>query len=235
MTTRPSRTKTACVVLALLAGCGDDPTEGPAGPDAAPAADNGVHTCGKPLVYLNFTGATIVQGATDDATRDQSSQFGFTAEPVSDASFVSTVEGDVFARLAELGIPATRTRPPTGDYLMVVFDDDASDWPTDPYPLSISPWDCGDVNPRNLNLIDVAGHRQLFSTQQVDHSVLYGVGISAGLDIVTAAADPNNCMVVSRLLAECRFTGEVATNGQHCRSTRQDQRALLVDAYGCPP
>ena len=45
-------------------------------------------------------------------------------EPVSDAGFVSTVEGDVFARLAELGIPATRTRPPTGDYLMVVFDDD---------------------------------------------------------------------------------------------------------------
>jgi hypothetical protein len=221
-------------VLAVLAACGDDGAA--PGPDAALLADNGVATCGKPVVYLDFTGATITLAAADDATRDQGINFGFTAQPVADAGWVATVEGDVFARLAALSIPATRTRPTSGEYTMVVFDDDVSDWPggTASSPPSLATIDCGDANPHNLQRINVRGHAGLGSPHVAAHSVMFVLGVGAGLDVVSSAVDADNCLIVDRLVEDCQLVGDVMTTGRACSVTRQDQRALLTAALGCP-
>lgn len=228
-------TRSSLLVL-LVAACGDNTVvvAPDAAPDAPSVAENGIATCGKPVVFLNFTGVTITEAASDDAARDEGINFGFTAEPVADPAVVATARADVFARLAALGIPAVTTRPAGGDYTMVVFDDDPSDWPGNP-PPSIATIDCGDLNKRNVQRINIPGHTQFGGTSRIEHSVLFTLAIGAGLDVVAAGVDADNCLIASDLLDECAFSSSVTTTGNACGSTTQDQLALLAAAYGCAP
>ncbi len=179
----------------LLAACGsrlggpESPTDGDADgpvidPDTQPA-------CKKRQLFLSFEGETLSDGAASDAKTNIASWMTVTtatsppyhAGVATRAAEIQAIVDDATARISPF-TTVTTMRPPTGDYMMVVFGGT-------PAAMGssfgfVQELDCGD-QVRN----DVAWVSDAFPAGRIVDSIVGSIGFGIGL---TATTDPTDCM-----------------------------------------
>lgn len=152
---------------------------------ASTSTDDG-NTTGDPLdaamvVFVNFDGVVLVAAATDDATIDQSVLADDTGMPLGPYG-VGPKRDQIMTALAGYFAPfdvgVTATRPPSGDYTMIVVT------PTNPFGggvLGISPLDCDDANHRTVGLV-FGSIDDGFSADDVGATIAHVVADGLGLE-----------------------------------------------------
>jgi hypothetical protein len=165
-----------------------DPVDGaPATVDAAPACSNGR------VIYLNFDGQSLTQGATSNSKANVASWMNkatgaappYRAGTADRDAQIQTIVDGVTQQLSSFPITVVTTRPPTGDYVMVLFGGVQTDVGSN-FSVAVQELDCNDPN-RN----DVAWLTGNVIGQRAINTTLGAVGFGLGL---TATSDPNDCM-----------------------------------------
>ncbi len=158
------------------------------------------------VVYLNFEGVELAQGAADDAATNttQISELAGTWSAI-DAGRAATVLAGIEALYAPFAIDVTDARPAAGPYTMVVV---AAGAPPFPGAGGLALSDCDDMNPSNVAVVfddPVAA----YSTQQLINIAGFQIGVTHGLNPVEGSDDD---MMTSVLGEEERsFTAACAT------------------------
>ncbi|HRC54272.1 MAG: hypothetical protein IPI49_16885 [Myxococcales bacterium] len=226
---RAVRLAAALGLLVSQGACGDDSGD----PDEVLLrADNGVPLCGKPVVYLNFEGVSLLKGAADDARANVSEAPDFPESGLEIAPYANTAERDQLLdildiKLASLRIPVMHTRPRSGDYFMLVF---LSKFTVE-VPSARTTFNCGYTNPNTIGFLNTAFYTIHGGQPFIAHGALNVIGRAVGLDAVASAVAPANCMVNDDFLASCTFSPVSSTKGP-CATGAQDQVALLA-AMAC--
>jgi hypothetical protein len=115
------------------------------------------------IIYLNFEGVTVTQGAISDATRNLSPVCGGVSAPFDSAPFgdrnqaIATIVSEMQRLLDGLNIALTTTRPATGPYDMLVFDGDGSVCGSAGGFGGYSPLDCQDRSPADIGFVFTKG------------------------------------------------------------------------------
>ena len=202
-----------CVAgLLLLAACearvGGNPGEtNPDGNDQPDSIEpDGPPACIKRPLFLSFEGETLTDGPASDATANIASWMDGVASAttppylngVADrAARIQTIIDAVTTRLQPF-TTVTTTRPPSGDYMMVVFGG------TQALVGSnfgfVQELDCGD-QVRN----DVAWVDDGFPAALIPNAVVGSIGFGIGL---TATTDPTDCM--------CSWDNNCSQNTPNC-------------------
>ncbi len=191
------------LAAALCSGCsaqisdGRDPSLGgittpDAGTGTGSAGDAGPTGCSRRAVYLNFDGQLLIQGPSD-AALDQAQWMNIPAglappfrltDTGRDLAIQTIVDG-VTRQLARFPITVTRTRPSTGNYVMIVYGGNASTVGSN-FSAAVNQLDCGDARPNDVAWIadNVTGQRAINTT-------IGAIGFGLGL---TATTDTRDCM-----------------------------------------
>ena len=173
-------------------GDDDDDDDVPGDDDDDDDDDDAGDSGGEPgepaaVVFLDFDGATLDLGPSDDARIDQTMNFDLEgtwgpAEP----GFADAIVERVQAALAPYAIEVTDVRPADGDYTMVIIS-------ADPSPIfgaaGLSAVDCGDLEPNNVAV--VFGSAASSGVDGLGNVVLFQLGVTYGLN---PAADPVDAM-----------------------------------------
>ncbi len=220
----------AGALLALGAGCGDDADEGEDIIEVR--ADNGVTTCGKPVVYLNFGPVTITKGTTEDSRKNvtddpETPAEGYTLGAYPDAANQTRLTQLIDDLLAEERIPVMHTRPTSGDYFMLVVVDDFLPG----IQGGRTPTNCGHENPNTIGFVNT-GFYAIHGIEYSLHGTMMMVGRSVGLDPVEVGLARGNCMVNNTFLESCTFGPVQSALGPCDTGKMQDQVALLT-ALSC--
>lgn len=188
-----------CLAAVLLTACearvGSPETPPDGSSTDAPVIDPDTQpVCQKRQLYLSFEGETLTDGATSDAKTNVASWMtngitSATAPPYHAAQAdrstdIQIIVDEVTSRLAPFAIAVTTIRPPTGDYMMIVFGGAAATMGSD-FGF-VQELDCGD-QVRN----DVAWVDDGFPDALVPNAVVGSIGFAIGL---TATTDPTDCM-----------------------------------------
>jgi hypothetical protein len=235
------------LAVALCGGCsaqisdGRDPSLGGlTSPDAGPALDAApVAQCASRVVYLNFDGQLLIQGPSD-ATLDQARWMNMPAgaappyrlaDTARDAT-IQTIVAGVTAQLARFPIAVTRTRPRSGNYVMIVFGGSAADVGSN-FGAAVNQLDCGDAHPN-----DVAWISDNLTGQRAINTAIGAIGFGLGL---TATSDVHDCMCSwdngcrADNSAPCTLGAPIARDpqaNQRCASTTsQDEVAAFRAAF----
>lgn len=219
----------ALLACAGAGGCGDDDhVEEP----IVVRGDNGIPQCGKPIVYLNFEGVTLYRGAADDARANVSQipdipDEGLVIPPYPIQNEANQLRDSLYAKLAELGIPAVHARPSSGEYHMLVF----SSRFLPGVQSGRTSTNCGFTNHNTVGVLNTEFYSIHGSLSYVTHGSLLVIGRAAGLDPVTGSLIQQNCMANDQFLNRCSFFTVSQTLGP-CSETGQDQLAAL-QALSC--
>ena len=195
------------LAAALCSGCsaqisdGRDPSLGGiTTPDAGTVTGTGTGTggdagptaCSRRTVYLNFDGQALIRGPSD-ATLDQAQWMNmptglappFRLDDTGRDVAIQTIVDGVTRQLARFPITVTRTRPSTGDYVMIVYGGTAGMVGSN-FGAAVNQLDCGDTRPNDVAWIadNVTGQRAINTT-------IGAIGFGLGL---TATIDPADCM-----------------------------------------
>lgn len=224
------RSRLLLVGLTLVVGaCGDDlaPEE-----PVIVRTDNGVARCGKPVVYLNFEGVTIFKGAVDDSRANVADVAEFPDSGMAIPAYPDPMEATrirdlLYARLAELGIPAVHRRPTSGDYFMLVFTDRFIQG----VQSSRTATNCGYTNRNTIGFVNTAFFSIHGGVDYVPHGALLVIGRAMGMDPVAASLVGPSCMAADDFLRQCSFFEVEATLGP-CATGPQNQQQLL-SALAC--
>ena len=164
-----------------------DPVDATVGIDA-PACSNGR------VIYLNFEGQALTQGAPSNAQTNVASWMNkasgaapaYRAGATDRDTQIKAIVDGVTAQLASFPITVVTTRPTTGDYVMVIYGGVQTDVGSN-FSVAVQQLDCDDATTRN----DVAWITGNVNGQRAINTTLGTVGFGLGL---TATADPNDCM-----------------------------------------
>lgn len=204
------------------------------GPDAAPQCMNGR------VVYLNFTGVTLTDAATSDATLNRASWIiNGTANPAApatnrSAAQVTAIVDGVRNALSTFPVTVVTTRPTSGQYVMIVYGGTATNVGSR-FGVAVQELDCGDAATRN----DVAWiSDSVTATQRVINTSLGAIGFGLGL---TATSSPTDCMCgwdnacVSDNSVQCTLSPSIARDpaaNQKCAGlTTQDEVQTFQTAF----
>ncbi len=189
------------LAVALCSGCsaqisdGRDPSLGGiTTPDGGigPIGDAGPTACTRRTLYLNFDGQTLTQGPSDATlnTAQWMNKMNGAAPPYRQTDTgrdlqIQTIVDGVTQQLARFPITVTRTRPSSGNYVMIVYGGAASAVGSN-FGTAVNQLDCGDAFPNDVAWIadNVTGQRAINTT-------LGAIGFGLGL---TATIDPADCM-----------------------------------------
>jgi hypothetical protein len=173
-------------------------------PDAGPACSSGR------VVYLNFEGATLTQGASD-ATTNHAVWMGtagatatvppFKAGVVDRLQQITDVTNLVRAAFAAYPITVVTQRPAVGPYVMVGFGGTRQQVNV-PYLYAVNRLDCGDAVKSDVAWIFDA----VPSTQKTADYAIGAVAFGLGL---TGTNDVNDCMC--GWLTQCQQTTTACT------------------------
>jgi hypothetical protein len=220
-------------LAAALGGCGDD--DGDGGPDDGleQKADNGVATCGKPLVYLNFGPVQIRKGQVDDSKQNITSATELPDEGLEIPLYANAADRDRLTQLidelmATHKVPVVHTRPAQGDYFMLVFVDEFLQG----IQGGRTATNCGHANRNTIGFVNTSFYSLHGGIDYALHGSMLMLGRSVGADPVEHGLARGNCMVNNEFLSSCSF-GEVAMTNGPCATGPQDQLALL-SALACP-
>lgn len=226
----------AMALMALMAagaaacsddGGGDDPDD-----VIVQKADNGVSRCGKPAVYLNFGPVKIRKGRADDSKQDIADAPALPDEGLDIPLYPNSGDRDrliqlIDEQLAEQQVPVVHTRPPEGDYFMLVF--------VDKFLQGVqggrTATNCGHANPNTIGFVNTEFFSLAGGIEYSVHGAMLMLGRSVGADPVAVAVARNNCMVNDAFLPSCSF-GKVTRTSGPCAGGAQDQLALL-SALSC--
>jgi hypothetical protein len=218
-------------LLALGAGCSD----GDDGEDPPPPvrADNGVLTCGKPLVYLNFGPVQLTKGAVEDSRTNVTDNPEAPDEGYSFPAYASAADQAALTKLiddlaGELGIPVVHERPARGDYFMLVVVDDF-------YPGfqgGRTAQNCGHANPNTIGIVNTMFYSFHGGIEFSLHGAMLMLGRSVGLDPVEVGLARGNCMVNNAFLDSCMF-GQVQAAQGPCSSDGVQDQLLMLSALSC--
>jgi hypothetical protein len=233
----------ALVLAALIAGChagiglpagehadasaGGDGTPGPDGAAAidAPTCFNGR------VVFLEFGGVTLTQGATDAST-NHAAWIGVATATVPAyhlgvANRMGQIQNitDAFrASLSRFPITVVTTRPAAGPYVMVVFGGQKTDVGTI-YSYATADHDCGDALKN-----DVAWLSDVAPTAKAADYAVGAVAWALGLD---GTNDPADCMCswgngCVQTAAACTLATSIATTPNLACGTANPQKEVAV-------
>jgi hypothetical protein len=193
-------------------------------------------------VYLNFDGQLLIQGPSD-ATRNQAGWMQIPAGAAPpyqvdsagrDAAIKTIVDG-VRAQLSRFPITVTTQRPPSGNYMMVVFGGDRTLVGSN-FSAAVAQLDCGDARPNDVAWISDA----VSPPQRVINSVIGAIGFGLGL---TATSDPKDCMCgwdnscKSDNSAACTLGSPIARDldaNQLCPDRSPQDEVAAIRAAFCP-
>lgn len=247
------------LAVALCSGCsaqisdGRDPSIGGiASPDAGggtgsggggtgAGGDAGPAVCARRAVYLDFDGQTLTQGPSD-ATLDQAAWMNLPAaaappyrlaDTARDQAIQTIVDG-VTAQLARFPITVTRTRPKSGNYVMIVYGGTAGTVGSS-FGTAVNQLDCGDTAPDDVAWIadNVTGQRAINTTIG---AIGFGLGLTATTDVHDCMCSwDNGCEPDNS--APCTLGSPIARDpqaNQRCPgTTSQDEVAAFHTAF-CP-
>jgi hypothetical protein len=130
-----------------------DPTSGSAesDPGSSSSADSGETGAGL-VVFVQFEGAMLVDGPSDDSATDTSTLFAGQWPPYGIGDKRDEVLALVQADWAAYDAAITDVRPAEGDYVMVMVGPGV----IVPGGLGIAPLDCGDGNRRNIAFVQTS-------------------------------------------------------------------------------
>ena len=231
------------LAVALCSGCGaqiSDGGEPSVGGALAPDGGSGP-ACTRRTVYLNFDGQALIQGPSD-ARLNQASWMTLPAGVAlpyrlgtTDRDHgIQTIVDGVTAELARFPITVTRTRPSTGDYVMIVYGGTA-DTVGSNFGAAVNQLDCGDARPDDVAWLSdsVTGTRAINDT-------IGAIGFGLGLTATTDAHDcmcswANGCRIDNS--TPCTLGSPIARDpdaSQLCPgTTTQDEVAAFRTAF-CP-
>ena len=189
----------------LLIGCGAHVDDGQNGetvdaaiattmPDAATIAPgsgsgsgSGMPSCSARVVYLNFDGVTITQGATD-STQNRAQWIGVSTAVIPayhSSTQIASITSGVQTALAGVPVTIVTQRPTSGEYVMIVLGGVKTDVGTG-YGYATGDHDCGDLVKNDVGWV----------SDNVPSSIVVPVtvgtiGWALGLQGTT---DPSDCM-----------------------------------------
>ncbi len=228
-------------------GTGDsgvDPTSGSTGvpPDPQTSTDSGdpgtstgAPPAGAEILFVNFDGVTLGEGA-DDATADQSavaSTFGgMPLAPFGDGPKREATLAALAPLWAGTNVFVTDERPESGDYSMVVVT------PTNPLGAGVaglSGQDCGDTNPLSVGVVfgaEADPQSAELMAVVICHIGAHGYGLdhTVGTNIMSTAANPN-----ATFANECVPTTNAACGGHEDFCPAGEQNSLAELAALFPP
>jgi hypothetical protein len=241
-------------VLFLLAGCaqgskqehqfGDYPDGGmdAAASSDAPAADAAPVCAVARSVYLNFTGTTLAQGATSDATQNIAAWMNkatgtapaFRVGVGTRDADIATITTGITNALSPFHVLVVTTRPAMGPYQEIIFGGTNTQVGS-AFSGAVQKLDCG-----NVVLSDVAwvGDNIGQTPQVAINFALGAVGFGVGLTATTATTDcmcgwDNSCS--PNFTQVCSFSASIARDGtanQLCAGvTDQNEPASLMNAF----
>lgn len=224
--------KSLVLTLGVLAACsGGDNDE----PDVEVRADNGVTTCGKPLVFLNFGPETITKGSADDSRKNVTDAPDLAAEGVDIPEYANAADRATITRLvdeflAERKIPVVHARPAKGDYFMLVYVDD--------FITGIqggrTPNNCGHKNPNTIGFVNTTFYSIHGTIENSLHGSMLMFGRSLGLDPVDLGLARGNCMINNGFLTTCTFAEVQQTNGPCSPQNGPQDQLKALEALTCP-
>lgn len=222
-------------MAAALGACGDDDGGDDGGPDGGieQRADNGVATCGKPVVYLNFGPVQIQKGAVDDSKQNIVNASALPDEGLAIPAYPNVADRNQLTRLiddllATHKVPVVHTRPAQGDYFMLVFINEFLQG----IQGGRTATNCGHANPNTIGFVNTEFYSIHGGIEYSLHGAMLMVGRSVGADPVEQAQARGNCMVNNEFLSSCSF-GDVPMTSGPCAAGGQDQLALL-SVLACP-
>lgn len=196
-------------------------------------ADNGVLTCGKPVVYLNFGPVQISKGAVEDSRTNvtdnpEAPDAGYNFPAYANAADRTTLTRLIDDLTGELGIPVVHERPTSGDYFMLVVVDDF-------YPGfqgGRTTDNCGHRNPSTIGIVNTLFYSFHGGIEFSLHGAMLMMGRSVGLDPVEVGLARGNCMVNNAFLESCMF-GEVQSALGPCSSDGVQNQVAALSALSC--
>lgn len=162
------------------------------------------------VVFLNFDGVTITQGATTDATQNVASWIGVTTAKVpayhATASNrngqISNITAGVQAALAQFPITVVTTRPAAGPYVMIAFGGSSNTVGTN-YGYATGNHDCGDLVKSDVGWVSDSTPNSIVANVAVG-TIGWGLGLQG-------STDPNDCMC--GWAASCQWNSTTCTLG----------------------
>ncbi len=223
----------ALAALVALGGAscsgGDDEED----PPPVTRADNGVLTCGKPLVYLNFGPVQLTKGAVEDSRTNVTDNPEAPAEGYNFPAYANAADRTALTMLiddltGELGIPVVHERPVSGDYFMLVVVDDF-------YPGFQGGRTTNNCEHKNRNTIGIVNTLFYSFHGGIEfslHGAMLMLGRSVGLDPVEVGLARGNCMVNNAFLESCAF-GEVQSALGPCSADGVQNQLAALAALSC--
>ena len=173
-------------------------------PDATTSGDSGMtsSTVDAPkacfngrVVYLNFDGVTLTDGATSDATQNRASWMQiptgtvppFLQGQANRATIIQAITNGVVAQLSQFPITVVTTRPATGPYVMIVYGGNAQNVGSN-YGFAVNELDCDDSEKSDVAWISGDGYT---TNQRHINTTIGAIGFGLGL---TATTNVNDCM-----------------------------------------
>ena len=193
------------LALLLCAACEASIGGGPTATDASATRDsnttrmddaaNGPQCFNGRVVYLNFTGVTLTDGATSDATQNRVSwmmgQATGTAPPFLQGNanrtmIIDAITQGVRDQLSQFPVTVVTQRPAAGPYVMIVYGGNATDVGSN-YGFAVNELDCNESEKSDVAWIS----NNYTTTLRHVNTTIGAIGFGLGL---TATNDVNDCM-----------------------------------------
>ncbi len=203
--------------------------DGPASTvDASPDATSPCVSNGR-VVYLNFDGVMLTDGAASDATQNRASWIidGLgtrTAPPYklgdpNRTAEMTVITAGVTQLLSTFPITVTRTRPAAGPYVMIVFGGTKTQVGS-LYTFAVNTLDCPDAVASDVAWIS----ESTVGTQRMINYAVGAIGFGLGL---TATGDPTDCL--------CSWGNDCSPDVTGpCRLTDGIVRTPAINGLNCP-
>lgn len=224
--------KSFAFTLGLLAACSSGDNDEP---DVEVRADNGVTTCGKPVVYLNFGPEKFIKGSADDSRKNVTDAPDLAAEGLDIPEYANAADRATITRLvddflAARQIPVVHARPAKGDYFMLVYVDDFLPG----IQGGRTPTNCAHANPNTIGFVNTMFYSIHGTIENSLHGSMLMLGRSIGLDPVDLGLARGNCMVNNEFLSTCTFAEVPQTKGPCSPSNGPQDQMKALEALTCP-
>jgi hypothetical protein len=191
-------------------------------------------------VFLNFDGQALQRGPSD-ATLNQASWMqnpsgtapAYLMGNGNRTTLIQNIVTGVKDQLSSFPVKVVTKRPPSGDYVMIVFGGQASQVGS-LYGGAVNQLDCGDARPNDVAWIGDG----VTPVQRVVNFTVGAIGFGLGL---TGTKDPNDCMCgwdnvcTSNNTGACHLTSPInrdTTANQLCPGVSvQDEAATFHKAF----